>query len=116
VTAIIWSPQAIRDVESIRTFIAQDSPAYSDLIAERLVAAVELSPFLNPAASFRNVRTRRSGRSSFRRIESSTDFAGASLRSQRCSEAHASFPNRSDGRPNIRLQPSTACVIMSRRG
>lgn len=45
-TAIIWSPQAIRDVESIRAFIAQDSPAYADLIAERLVAAVErLQPF-----------------------------------------------------------------------
>lgn len=40
-TPIIWSPQAIRDVESIRSFIAQDSPAYADLVATRIVAAVE---------------------------------------------------------------------------
>jgi toxin ParE1/3/4 len=41
VNRIVWSPQAIRDVESIRAFIAQDSPAYAELIAERLVFAVE---------------------------------------------------------------------------
>ena len=41
-TSLIWSPQqAIRDVESIRAFIAQDSPAYADLEARRIVAAVE---------------------------------------------------------------------------
>jgi len=41
VTTVIWSPQAIRDVESIRAFIAQDSSSYADLEARRLVAAVE---------------------------------------------------------------------------
>jgi toxin ParE1/3/4 len=41
VTQIIWSPQAVRDVESIRDFIARDSPSYAELIAARLVAAVE---------------------------------------------------------------------------
>lgn len=40
-TSVIWSPQAIRDVESIRAFIAQDSPSYADLEARRIVAAVE---------------------------------------------------------------------------
>ena len=40
-TQILWSPQAIRDIESIRAFIAQDSPAYAELVAERLVSAVE---------------------------------------------------------------------------
>lgn len=40
-TSVIWSPQAIRDVESIRAFIAQDSPPYADLEARRIVAAVE---------------------------------------------------------------------------
>ena len=40
-TSIAWSPQAIQDVEAIRAFIAQDSPAYAELIASRLVAAVE---------------------------------------------------------------------------
>jgi len=41
VTSVIWSPQAIRDVESIRAFIAQDSPSYAHLEARRIVAAVE---------------------------------------------------------------------------
>ena len=40
-TSVIWSPQAIRDVESIRAFIAQDSSSYADLDARRIVAAVE---------------------------------------------------------------------------
>jgi len=41
VISVIWSPQAIRDVESIRAFIARDSPSYADLEARRIVAAVE---------------------------------------------------------------------------
>ena len=41
VADIRWSPQAIRDVESIWSFIAQDSPHYGNLIAQRLVAAVD---------------------------------------------------------------------------
>ena len=40
-TAITWSPESIRDVESIRSFIAQDSPAYAELVVRRIVAAVE---------------------------------------------------------------------------
>lgn len=40
-TSVIWSPQAIRDVESIRAFIARDSLSYADLEARRIVAAVE---------------------------------------------------------------------------
>ena len=40
-TSVVWSPQAIRDVESIRAFIAQDSPAYAELVARQIVAAVE---------------------------------------------------------------------------
>jgi toxin ParE1/3/4 len=41
VTSVIWSPQAIRDVESIRAFIAHDSTTYADLVTQRVVAAVE---------------------------------------------------------------------------
>ena len=37
---VLWSPQAIEDVESIRAFIARDSTRYSDLVVESLVAAV----------------------------------------------------------------------------
>ena len=40
-TSVVWSPQAVRDVESIRAFIAQDSPAYAELMARRIVAAAE---------------------------------------------------------------------------
>ena len=40
-TSVKWSPESIRDVESIRTFIAQDSPAYAELVARRIIAAVD---------------------------------------------------------------------------
>jgi plasmid stabilization system protein ParE len=41
VTRVVWSAQAVRDIESIRGFIAQDSAAYADFEAHRIVAAVE---------------------------------------------------------------------------
>jgi toxin ParE1/3/4 len=41
VTAIIWSPQALNDLESIQAYIAEDSPAFADLVVRRIVAAVE---------------------------------------------------------------------------
>lgn len=40
-TRIVWSPQSLADLESIRDFIAHDSPRYADLVVQRLVAAVE---------------------------------------------------------------------------
>ena len=40
-TSVTWSPESIRDVESIRAFIAQDSQTYAELVARRIVAAVE---------------------------------------------------------------------------
>ena len=40
-TSLIWSPRAIRDLESIRDYIALDSPAYAELVVRRLVQAVE---------------------------------------------------------------------------
>ena len=39
--ALFWSPQSLDDLESIRAYIAQDSPAYADLVIRRLAAAVE---------------------------------------------------------------------------
>ena len=39
--SITWSPHALRDLESIRDFIAQDSAQYADLVVERITAAVE---------------------------------------------------------------------------
>ena len=38
---ISWSPQALRDIESIREYIARDSPRYADLVVGRIIAAVD---------------------------------------------------------------------------
>jgi toxin ParE1/3/4 len=46
VISIIWSPQSLRDIEAVRTYISADSPLYADRIVRRLVAAVDrLSSF-----------------------------------------------------------------------
>jgi len=41
VTELIWSPQALRDLEGIRAYIAFNSPRYADLTVRRVVAAAE---------------------------------------------------------------------------
>jgi addiction module RelE/StbE family toxin len=41
VTRIVWTLQAIEDVEAIRAYIARDSPHYAALMAERFVESVE---------------------------------------------------------------------------
>jgi toxin ParE1/3/4 len=41
VTRLTWSPRSIRDLESIREYIARDSPLYADLVVQRLVQAPE---------------------------------------------------------------------------
>ena len=38
---IIWSPQSIHDLESIKSFVASDSRHYAGLVVQRLVAAVD---------------------------------------------------------------------------
>ncbi len=38
---IVWSPQAISDVEAIKAYISRDSVHYARLVVERLIAAVE---------------------------------------------------------------------------
>ena len=40
-TKLRWSPQAVRDLEAIRDYIAADSPRYAALVIERIIAAVE---------------------------------------------------------------------------
>lgn len=40
-TRIVWTLQAIEDVEAIRSYIARDSPHYAALTAERIVDSVE---------------------------------------------------------------------------
>ena len=39
-TRVVWSPQAIEDVEAIRAHVARDSVHYADLLVERIVSAV----------------------------------------------------------------------------
>jgi addiction module RelE/StbE family toxin len=41
VTDLVWSPEALRDLEAIRDYIARDSAAYADLVVRRILAAVE---------------------------------------------------------------------------
>jgi len=41
VTRVLWTLQAVEDVEAIRNFIARDSPHYAALMAERIVESVE---------------------------------------------------------------------------
>jgi toxin ParE1/3/4 len=41
VTRIIWSPRSVRDVESIREYVAQDSPRVADLVVTRIIKTVE---------------------------------------------------------------------------
>lgn len=38
---VIWTRQAVEDVEAIRAYVARDSERYAVLLAERLVAAIE---------------------------------------------------------------------------
>lgn len=40
-TRVVWTLQAIEDVEAVRAYIARDSPHYAALLAERLVESVE---------------------------------------------------------------------------
>jgi len=41
---VIWSEQALQDVEHIRDYIAQDSPAYARSFVERLLQATRHLP------------------------------------------------------------------------
>jgi toxin ParE1/3/4 len=41
VTRVLWTLQAVEDVEAIRNFISRDSPHYAALMAERIVESVE---------------------------------------------------------------------------
>jgi addiction module RelE/StbE family toxin len=40
VADIVWAPQAIADVESIKSFISRDSVLYAELTITRLISAV----------------------------------------------------------------------------
>ena len=55
---VTWSPESLRDLEAIRDYVAQDSPAYADLVVRRIFAAVkrlELFPESGRIVPERNV-------------------------------------------------------------
>jgi plasmid stabilization system protein ParE len=41
VTVVVWTEQALDDVEAVRAFIARDSPRYAQMTVERIVDSVE---------------------------------------------------------------------------
>jgi toxin ParE1/3/4 len=46
-TRVTWAPQALEDLQAIRTYLARDSEDYADLTVERIITAVsrlELHP------------------------------------------------------------------------
>lgn len=44
--SLVWTRRAIKDVQSVQRFIAQDSPHYAQLVTQQLIASVErLSTF-----------------------------------------------------------------------
>ena len=38
---LIWSPQAIRDIESIRSYIAEDSELYAEFVVGRIINSMK---------------------------------------------------------------------------
>lgn len=93
-TKLHWSPQAVRDLEAIRDYIATDSPRYAALVIERIIVAVERLPrFLSPAESFLSAMSPRFARSSSSLIGWSTDSNLGSSRSQLYFEPHV-YPPR----------------------
>lgn len=40
-TKLIWSPQSVHDLETVRDYVAGDSPRYAALVVERIVQGVE---------------------------------------------------------------------------
>ncbi|HBZ69692.1 MAG TPA: type II toxin-antitoxin system RelE/ParE family toxin [Deltaproteobacteria bacterium] len=40
-TRILWSPQALRDLESIQAYITLDSELYAELVVQRILVSVE---------------------------------------------------------------------------
>lgn len=41
---LTWSPESLRDIESVRACISEGSAHYADLVVRRIVAAVERLP------------------------------------------------------------------------
>ena len=61
---LVWSPEALEDIEQIASYIAQDSPQYAKVVARKLVKNAEFSasqPFIGrivPEIGNKNIRER----------------------------------------------------------
>lgn len=92
-TAIIWSPQSVHDLESIRAFIAEDSVRYAELVVARIASSVErLARFPESGRVVPELNRPTSGKSLSARTEWCTDTNPAWWRSLRSSEHRAYFP------------------------
>jgi toxin ParE1/3/4 len=60
--ALVWSPEAIKDIESIAAYIERDSPWYAKAVVSRIVETAETIPDFPEMG--RVVSCRRSVRSS----------------------------------------------------
>jgi hypothetical protein len=101
VTPIRWSPQAVRDVEAIRNYIAQDSQRYAQLTVDRIITssnAFGLSP--SPVGWCQNAQTQTSEKSSWGPSAWSTGIGLASSTSLRCFEDRGCSRTSSRRRPN----------------
>ena len=106
-TPIRWSPQAVRDVEAIRDYIAQDSQRYAQLTVDRIIASVErLRAFpqsgrVVPERADPDIREVIAGPSAW-----STATGRASSTSPRCFEDRGCSRTSSRRRPNKGLDPA----------
>ena len=41
---LVWSPEAVEDIESIASYIERDSPWYAKAVASRIIATAEAIP------------------------------------------------------------------------
>jgi plasmid stabilization system protein ParE len=82
VAEIVWSPQAISDVEAIKAYISRDSAHYARLVVDRLIAAVERAgEFPESGRIVPEIRALPFGRFSGAVIASCTASAGLRCRS-----------------------------------
>ena len=112
-TELIWSPQALRDLEGIRAYIALDSPLYANLTVRRVVAALErLKAFpesgrIVPERNAPDIREVIVGRYRvvYRRKAAAVEIATVFLGSRQFSLW------KTQGRPNNALEPSRPLVL-----
>jgi hypothetical protein len=112
VKRVIWTRQAVEDVEAIKAYVARDSERYAVLLAERLVAATDVwGSSQSRAVSFRKSVTLGCVKSCTATTESSTGCSLRLWKSLQSITAHAcsgcsTLAHNASRRPNNRLNPA----------